>query len=362
MVFRKGGYLGSRERWMYGNKQIKVTNSYKYLGMGFTTKLSIRSAMKDVCIKGKRGVIEIQKSMKKLNTADLELFWKMFDTQIEPILTYASEVWGLCEEGKLIEKVHTFAIKRLLSVSLHASNNLVYGESGRYPLYIRIYVKSIKYWLKLVSLPASRICSQAYEMLVLQHETGRHNWVSNVQKTLCEQGFGIVWLSQGVGCEYSFINEFKDRLISCYKQNWHSEIENNDKYRWYSSFKSVFQAERYLSFITNKWYKISLSRFRLRVSGLKNCKYWFLNEYNSNDNMCPSCRNATEDEVHFLFDCVAYSEKRRNCETLSVLTGTADMNSVINILSDSSEEKIKSISKFIGEAMNIRKKITEQNI
>ena len=50
---------------------------------------------------------EIQKSMRRLNTIDPCLFWKLFDAQITHILTYAAEIWGL-HDTKQIEKVHTF--------------------------------------------------------------------------------------------------------------------------------------------------------------------------------------------------------------------------------------------------------------
>ena len=74
MVFRKGGYLGTNVRWLYGNNMLTVTNSYKYLGMVFTTKLSITNALSEVCRKGKRGVIEIQRCLSKIKTMDLDLF------------------------------------------------------------------------------------------------------------------------------------------------------------------------------------------------------------------------------------------------------------------------------------------------
>ena len=35
VVFRKGGYLGARERWVNGDCMMKVVNSYKYLGIFF---------------------------------------------------------------------------------------------------------------------------------------------------------------------------------------------------------------------------------------------------------------------------------------------------------------------------------------
>ena len=106
-------------------------------------------------------------------------------------------------------------------------------------------------------------------MLLLQHETGHYNWASKVQSILTENGFGIVWLCQGVGYASAFVAEFKTRLTACYMQDWHYEMQNNDRYKWFFSFKSVYQSERYLTVLTKKWYSDSLVRFRFRASGLK---------------------------------------------------------------------------------------------
>ena len=97
------------------------------------------------------------------------------------MFTYAAEVWGLGNVDQ-IEKIQTFAMKRFLSISLHSSNKLLYGETGRYPLFIRTAVKCIKYWIRLIRLPLSRLCRQTYEMLLIQHNQGRINWVSKVQR------------------------------------------------------------------------------------------------------------------------------------------------------------------------------------
>ena len=130
MVFGMGGQWAARERWMYGDEKITVTNAYKYLGMTFTIKLCIDFVLSDVCKKGKKGVMEIQKAMGRLSSSDPMIFWKLFASQIEPMFTYAAEVWGLGNVDQ-IEKVQTYAMNRFLSVPLHASNKLLYGETGR---------------------------------------------------------------------------------------------------------------------------------------------------------------------------------------------------------------------------------------
>ena len=214
IVFRNGGHLSQYERWLYGDAEIDVCNAYKYLGMIFTTRLSLTAGWTEMCRKGKRGTIEIMRCMKRLNTVDYSLFWKLFNVQIEPMITYAAEVWGL-EENIQIEKLHTWAIKRFMNVPVHSSNTMAYGDSGRYPLYVRTFIKCIRYWLKLTRLPENRLCKQAYTMLFQQLECGYRNWAANVKRILTVNGFGIVWLNQEVGDIKSFIYEFKDRLISC---------------------------------------------------------------------------------------------------------------------------------------------------
>ena len=82
--------------------------------------------------------------MRRSSFSDPMIFWKFFDSRIEPMLTYAAEVWGLENVGQ-IEKVQTFVMKRFLGVPLHSSNKLLYGETSRYPLLIRTAVKCIKY-------------------------------------------------------------------------------------------------------------------------------------------------------------------------------------------------------------------------
>ena len=63
--------------------------------------------------------------MKKFTSTDFWLFWRIFDTQIEPILSYGAEIWGLKHNSEM-EKVQAYAMKRLLNVLIHASNKVLY--------------------------------------------------------------------------------------------------------------------------------------------------------------------------------------------------------------------------------------------
>ena len=60
------------------------------------------------------------------------------------MLNYNSEVWGLDADHTPIERVHLFALKRFLNTSLRTPKLMVYGETGRYPLFVNVYVKCIR--------------------------------------------------------------------------------------------------------------------------------------------------------------------------------------------------------------------------
>ena len=58
------------------------------------------------------------------------------------MLKYSAYVWGLDVDHTPIERVHLFALKSFfLNTSLRTPNLMVYGETGRYPLFVNIYVK-----------------------------------------------------------------------------------------------------------------------------------------------------------------------------------------------------------------------------
>ena len=124
--------------------------------------------------------------------------------------------------------------------------------------------------------------------------------------------------------------------------------------------QKCFSGRKVFIVITEKWQHDNLIRFRLRVSGLRNCKRWFLKEESSEDTICPSCENSVENEVHFLFLCTAYTDKRNECRVIDFRKEHPDINDVANLLSNTSGSVIKYLAKFIAEAMKIRKKQIER--
>ena len=100
-----------------------------------------------------------------------ETFFKGFNSKIQSVLLYSSEIWGLHRLDS-IERVHLMACKRYLGVPIRTPNKMVYGELGRFPLFVASYVRCVKYWFRLLQMEHTRH-NQAYRMLISLVENGK---------------------------------------------------------------------------------------------------------------------------------------------------------------------------------------------
>ena len=67
-----------------------------------------------------------------------QTFFKIFDIKSQPMLMYASKIWGT-ERLDNIERVHIMECKRFFGVPQKTPNKMVYGELGRYPLLLIVH-------------------------------------------------------------------------------------------------------------------------------------------------------------------------------------------------------------------------------
>ena len=95
----------------------------------FSTGLAFSYAFKDMSDRARKGALGILRLLWRLGEQCPKLFFKLFDCQIQPMLTYGSEVWGIMADYSIIARVHLFAIKRFLNVSTRTPSALVYGKS-----------------------------------------------------------------------------------------------------------------------------------------------------------------------------------------------------------------------------------------
>ena len=358
IVFRNGGHLALREQWLFGTTRLNVVNSYKYLGIFFSTRLSFSKTIDDLATRGKKGVIAILKTLWSLGDHSPKIFFKLFDSQVLPISTYGSEIWGLCKNIDAIERVHLFAIKRFLGVHPKTPKHLLYGDTGRYPLFVTTYVKCIKFWLRLLRLDNSRYSKKAYNMLKYLQGQNFITWVDDIRNTLYTYGYGIVWENQGVGNESVFLANFKQRLQDCYGQNWNESLQRHEFYNYYSSLMPSIGSSPYVAQVSNFYSRRLLARFRFGMAVELNCFSLEFKRNNSKNRLCPFCRNVRESEFHFLLICPKYDDIR-DLYIPHKFTRFPCLNRFCILMASSSPYLIHRLCLFLTEAFKRRKNCLE---
>ena len=210
IVFRLGGHLASHERWCHGDKKLEVVNEYRYLGIIFSTKLCTNATMRDLASRAKAAVMQIIRSLRKLNTMSFDIYIKLFDSQVQPILLYASEVWVL--ESCNVESVHLFGTRLFLDVSKQTPSALIDGETGRFPSSVTATLRAVKYWLRVLHVPCSRYPPRVLEMMRSKGDI-QNKWCVTLKSVLSKYGFEHVWATQEVVKVNSFLITLRQKLI-----------------------------------------------------------------------------------------------------------------------------------------------------
>jgi hypothetical protein len=227
---------------------------------------------------------------------DIQLL--LFDSMIEPILIDGSEVLGY-ENLKFIEQIHLKYCKRVLQVRNTTLNFMVLGELGRFPIEVKVKLRMISFWSRLIQSD-SKLSSILYKLMLSLYEQNQHTfkWIKCVESIFNEVGLGYIFQNQ-VG--YFDISMVKQILRDQFIQKWHSDINNSSRGQFYSGFKNDFCLENYLlrlSEYNRKWItKFRTSNLRLPIETGR----WYNNPME--DRKCNFCGNGIGDEFHILFIC-----------------------------------------------------------
>jgi hypothetical protein len=133
----------------------------------------------------------------------------MFDSMIEPILLYGSEVWGY-ENLKVIEQIQLKFCKRILKVRNTTPNFMIYGELGRFPLEIRVKLRMIAFWSKFV-LNENKLSSVLYKLMYLLKAEHQYSfkWLNLIESysILNSTGLGFIFINQFPVYDKSVFNQ-----------------------------------------------------------------------------------------------------------------------------------------------------------
>lgn len=288
------------------NTELEQVASYKYLGTIFSKNGKFLNARKHVAQQAQKAMYFLYKCIYNLNLP-LDLIFKLFDQTILPILLYSVEIWGY-EDNKLLEKIHCNFIRKVLNLKQSTPLYMLYGESGRLPLDIIIKTRMISYWNKIITGNKDKLSYKVYK-LMMNTPIFESKWINQIKNTLNEVGRTDIWLNQDQIVYKNVHKLVKSILTDQFQQKWFSNLNNSNKGKNYSVFKSKVDLEKYLLILKKKDHmplvKLRTGNHHLPVETGR----W--NNIDISDRKCNLCNlNDVGDELHYVLKCPFFNQNR----------------------------------------------------
>ena len=301
VIFRNGGKLRSDEKWFYNGSELKVVDEFNYLGILMNYNGRFNKTQIKIAEQGRKALFALNRKLKD-HYFNTETKCSVFDTYVNSILCYGSEVWGF-HKALNVEKVHVQFCKSTLGVKRSTCNDLVYFELGRLPLHVLRKLKIIKYWIKIKGT-TNCILKNCYEQMLTDNDA----WIVNVKLELERLGLGYLWQSD---CADNIIYHLiEQRFYDINKQEMLSKINVLSRGHLYQYLIDNFCMQFYLLKPISPIYKKCITQFRLGSHNLNIEQGRYRNEPRES-RICTLCNcNDLEDEFHFILKCPFFKDLR----------------------------------------------------
>ena len=336
-VFNKRGRV--ERKLKIDGFEIEYMSVTKYLGVSISDKRSFKKHIDDRTTKSNRALAVCINFQKKYSTLRFPLFLVLYERMVLPSLLYGSEVygWSLAKECDLVLYKQ---LKRYFRLPANVSRDALYWCLGILPLHFEIWIRSYKFWMKIISLSNKRLENQLMNLCVTLHNEGIKTWFGEMLIVFEQVGF------QGdfIHWKYNDISENLPRFTDLVRKHLITTMKNSLNQSKYQFLIQVFPEHKKRLFLEyTNWSEsrvflkllLSLHSFEIETGRHKNidksirfCKYC-MDKY--------TC--TLGDESHHVFDCPQHYLNRRNCcQTLSIdncqivqaLAGSIYLNVTLN--------------------------------
>lgn len=309
MVFQKRKSK-TNASYFYNDEEVEVVDTYKYLGIVFSHTGSFYKTRKNLYEQGRKAMFSLLKNSRRLNLP-VDVQFDLFDKTVTPVLLYGCEIWGF-ENTDILERLHLKFCKYVLGVNSSTTNNMVYGELGRYPIKISVEVRMINFWARLVQFASKEKLSQKMYMMLPKTQNNlpkQFKWLQYIQNILNKCGLSYIWNDQWTPGIKWLTDKVNQILKDQFTQKWLAEIHDMEKCINYRMFKELFVFETYLIELPYK-YSLAFSKFRMcnHKLAVERGRHRYIPRNERKCNMCDS--NRLGDEYHFILECEFFRDMR----------------------------------------------------
>ena len=293
----------SNYEFKYGDRNIDIVSSYRYLGMCLDEHLDFKKGVTMLSQSAGRALGGIVSKFKTLRNVGYETFTKLYETGVVPIADYFSELWYMNDVSN-INKIQQRAYRYYLGLHPKTPIAAMQGDMGWMLPRYRMYLKACRLWNRLCDMDNSRLTKR---VLIWDKENGGYGWIDSFVKMMKDIDIDVDVDN------FTPVNTdaVKANCVSHQSSKWKKEIVSKPKLRTYITFKEDFIPEWYVKAPMSKKNRSLIAQIRMGILPLRiETGRWEKGGIPVTDRICLLCKNGVEDEYHFICLCPMYVNQR----------------------------------------------------
>ena len=330
-----------------GNNLLDYTDSYKYLGYTIHEHLSESQNMEKLTGAASRSFGRIHSIFKSVGDLGIKTYKTLFDSYVEPIMNYASGVWGYKDFSSpqvLQNRIMRFYLG-IHKFSPLASTKL---EMDWIDCRQRRWINMLRLFNRIISMNSSMI-----PKIILQWDVslGLETWFSEIKHIINELSLH----NTSENFEPYNISQVYETSIEYNRALWANEALQKPKLRTFIQIHDFDSKQLLVKSHITRYQRSLLSQIKFGILPLKieTDRYQGIPAENR---ICKICdMNQPEDELHFLFFCPALQHTRSKFAPSNL--SKMYSNPLQGFKEMFTQENIASFAMFVEHLYRERKKI-----
>ena len=200
VVFRRPrAHVPRGFRLSYRGREVARQKQYTYLGALLHETNGLSGAADALAAAGSKAMHALLTRCRRTNLTQFDMKSRLFDALVEPVLSYASHIWGPLTFKQLraspfnpkSEKVHTAYLRIMAGAGKSTSLDVIYRDFHRLPIMYHWVVLAVRWWNKMSQAqqggPSMAGCAWV-EDVKLAVAGCATCWSSHVLRTMCSLG------------------------------------------------------------------------------------------------------------------------------------------------------------------------------
>lgn len=181
LVFRSGTRISKNLKWNFGDENVQIVNSYRYLGMDLNFNLSFRKHLENKLATAKMAIASTWSKYIKNPRISNNNKLKIFTAASKSIMFYGAQIWGINKYDE-VEKLFRFFIKKMLYLPNNTPNYMLYLETGLHSLYLDTLKLHFDYIRKVLRMPNQRLPRILAEKIISKNTYWSEEWINLCDK------------------------------------------------------------------------------------------------------------------------------------------------------------------------------------